>query len=728
MPPICPIRKTNNLQPLTVRTQNYISTHTHIYSHTVFETAISKLQWRDEDGDLITIATDADLAEAINVADGKPLKLICSATGPSSTTTTTTGLPTTATSSNTATITTTTPPTFPTTTTATLPGTLPVPTPVPAYERAADDGTEWSLWLESRTSAGTANDWARLEAQLLRSPRAGSAGWVTAMRKYRHMLASPGKALDGTIPHLKEIVQTGVVPRFVEFLKLGEQPVLQFEAAWALTNIAAGDKEDTQAVVEAGAIVHFIALLESPSSDVREQAVWALGNIAGDGPELRDVLNQHGVLTALLRFLDDTSTTVATVRIATWTVSNLCRGKVPPPDFAVVSQSLPTLTRLLNHADDEVVVDACWALSYLSSGTNDKIQTVIEAGPMRRLVELLSSASAKSLTPALRTVGNIVTGTDVQTQEMLFASPDLMPSLNRLLSHTKQSIQKEACWTISNITAGTTTQIQAVMDCGNVVARMVDIVSTPDYAIKVRKEATWAIANAISGGRPDQVRQLVAAGCIPALCSILNGDDHKVVDVALGALGIILKATGATSGGDVRSYAAEMKTHLPRLTAITLNVDMKYSDAIVQKAAAITTDVGITSQIAAGTAVEFQTHDNLRAESRKGAAVNGGDDGNDASVSSGVDEKMPQHATDLFGLNEQTKFKTTSIMIAASLGHCETLAALLEAGGDAIDHSIANKDGYTALMLATENNHVEAVKLLLKSRAQQIDAEAQCHV
>merc|ERR1712166_918348 len=296
--------------------------------------------------------------------------------------------------------------------------------------------------------------------------------------------------LGGTYPHLKEIVKTGVVPRFVEFLKLAEQPVLQFEAAWALTNIAAGDKDDTQAVVQTGAIVHFIDLLESPSSDVREQAVWALGNIAGDGPPLRDVLNQHGVLKALLRFLNDTSTTVATIRIATWTVSNLCRGKVPPPDFAVVSESLPTLTRLLNHADDEVVTEAFWALSYLSDGTNDKIQTMIEPGPMRRLVELLSQSSTKIVTPALRTVGNIVTGNDEQTQEMLFASPDLMPSLDRLLSHTKKQIQKEVCWTISNITAGTTTQIQAVMDSCNVFPRIIDLVNTRDYDIKVRKEAT----------------------------------------------------------------------------------------------------------------------------------------------------------------------------------------------------------------------------------------------
>ena len=37
-----------------------------------------KIQWRDEDGELITIATDADLAEAISAAAGNPVKVVCS--------------------------------------------------------------------------------------------------------------------------------------------------------------------------------------------------------------------------------------------------------------------------------------------------------------------------------------------------------------------------------------------------------------------------------------------------------------------------------------------------------------------------------------------------------------------------------------------------------------------------------------------------------------------------
>lgn len=51
--------------------------------------------------------------------------------------------------------------------------------------------------------------------------------------------------------------------------------------------------------------------------------------------------------------------------------------------------ALPALERLILSEDEEVLTDACWALSYLSDGTNDKIQEIIDAGVCGRLVQLL---------------------------------------------------------------------------------------------------------------------------------------------------------------------------------------------------------------------------------------------------------------------------------------------------------------------------------------------------
>ena len=89
-------------------------------------------------------------------------------------------------------------------------------------------------------------------------------------------------------------------------------------------------------------------------------------------------------------------------RNAVWALSNLCRGKNPPPDFAKVSPALPILAHLLFHTDADVLTDTCWALSYLSDGPNEKIQAVIDSGVCRRLVELLMHNQPSMVSAALR--------------------------------------------------------------------------------------------------------------------------------------------------------------------------------------------------------------------------------------------------------------------------------------------------------------------------------------
>lgn len=104
-------------------------------------------------------------------------------------------------------------------------------------------------------------------------------------------------------PPIELVINCGVIPRFVQFLQRDDHQKLQFESAWALTNIASGTQDQTEQVLHSGAVPLFIRLIDSPYQNVREQSVWALGNIAGDSASFRDDVLGFDIMGPILRLV-----------------------------------------------------------------------------------------------------------------------------------------------------------------------------------------------------------------------------------------------------------------------------------------------------------------------------------------------------------------------------------------------------------------------------------------
>ncbi|KAH0621785.1 hypothetical protein JD844_023412 [Phrynosoma platyrhinos] len=326
---------------------------------------------------------------------------------------------------------------------------------------------------------------------------------LSAVQAARKLLSSDRN------PPIDDLIKSGILPILVKCLERDDNPSLQFEAAWALTNIASGTSVQTQAVVQ-----------------------------SSDGPQCRDYVISLGVVKPLLSFINP-SIPITFLRNVTWVIVNLCRNKDPPPPMETVQEILPALCVLIYHTDINILVDTVWALSYLTDGGNEQIQMVIDSGVVPFLVPLLSHQEVKVQTAALRAVGNIVTGTDEQTQVVL--NCDVLSHFPNLLTHPKEKINKEAVWFLSNITAGNQQQVQAVIDAG-LIPMIIHQLAKGDFG--TQKEAAWAISNLTISGRKDQVEYLVQQNVIPPFCNLLSVKDSQVVQVVLDGLKNILIMTG----------------------------------------------------------------------------------------------------------------------------------------------------------------------------------------
>jgi importin subunit alpha-1 len=92
-----------------------------------------------------------------------------------------------------------------------------------------------------------------------------------------------------------------------------------------------------------------------------------------------------------------------------------------------------------------------------------------------------------------------VSGNEKQTQVVI--NSGALQAFSFLISSRKNLI-RETCWVISNIAAGSESQIQALIDANLIPSLLVVMQQEP---LDVKREAAWALSNMCTGGTFDQL-------------------------------------------------------------------------------------------------------------------------------------------------------------------------------------------------------------------------------
>lgn len=190
-----------------------------------------------------------------------------------------------------------------------------------------------------------------------------------------------------------------------------------------------------------------------------------------------------------------------------------------------------------------------------------------------KLLRLLRHESPRVVKPALRALGNIVcaevddvaakhthhqldTAAASETGSLGRNERDftggvvnlgLLPLLTRLIegaSGPSKDIVKEACWTLSNVAAGTFAHVQEVIESGclrrvMMLASDCDDRSSRPVDPAVRIESCWVLLNAMACSNDSQLEILVRCGAVRALCAVVA--DPSMLGQVIEALDKILQ-------------------------------------------------------------------------------------------------------------------------------------------------------------------------------------------
>lgn len=400
---------------------------------------------------------------------------------------------------------------------------------------------------QAELDAQTTRTVEELKSSVLYQGKGAVQKKVDLLRDLRRLLSR------SEIPPIEAALQAGGIPILAQCLSFGSPDEQLLEAAWCLTNIAAGEPEQTKALLPALPLL-VAHLGEKSSMPVAEQCAWALGNVAGECEELRNILLAQGALLSLARMMQSNKS--STARTAAWALSNLIKGPDPgaSTELIRIDGVLASIIRHLRNArvDEELATELAWVIVYLSALSNTATAAIVKTDIVQLLVETLAASnSLQLLIPVLRSLGNLVAGDSHTTSAVLVAGHDITGStilaLIKCLKSEHRVLKKEAAWVLSNIAAGSIAHKQ-ILFRSEAIPLLLRLLSNAPFDL--RKEVAYTLGNLCvapveGAGLPKVILEhlvaLVKADCLPGFITMVRSPDIEAARLGLQFLELVMR-------------------------------------------------------------------------------------------------------------------------------------------------------------------------------------------
>lgn len=231
-----------------------------------------------------------------------------------------------------------------------------------------------------------------------------------------------------------------------------------------------------------------------------------------------------------------------------WSLSVLTREPIEERQAAQIIGGLATIFGKLLHQQQQhpsifdALNDGLWVFSSLSTFHAAAVDACAQSNIIPHLARfLVDSPMDLKIKLVLRTLGNLVAGTDAQTQ--LVIDSGILDKLRPRLLDDDWEIQREAAWIAANIVSGNEQQVDALVETG-ILEDLARVAMGARWS--VRKEAIWALSTLCTGHGSKHILALVEVNGLLPLVNVLNMEnpDEDMTCEVLDALRKVLDVMG----------------------------------------------------------------------------------------------------------------------------------------------------------------------------------------